>query len=72
MTRQATCERTSWMERPFMDYLAEVDWLLQSIYGITTDDTDLDMVAAAQEAGETPQGHVDWIAQHYDLEPIPQ
>ena len=55
-----------------MDYLIEVDWLLQDRYGITTDDTDLDMVAAAQEAGDTPQEHVDWIAEHFNLEPLPQ
>ena len=72
MTQQAKCECSPWMERPYMDYLAEVDWLLQRLYGLTTDDTDLAMVAAAQEAGDTPQEHVDWMAEHYDLQPLPQ
>ena len=72
MTPNATCDRSQWTERSYMDYLIEVDWLLQRLFGITTDDTDLAMVAAAQEAGDTPQEHVDWIAEHFNLEPLPQ
>ena len=72
MTLNATCDRSPWINRSYMDYLIEVDWLLQDRYGITTDDTDLDMVAAAQEAGATPQDHVDWMAKYYDLQPLPQ
>ena len=72
MTLNATCDRSPWINRSYMDYLIEVDWLLQDRYGITTDDTDLDMVAAAQEAGDTPQEHVDWIAEHFNLEPLPR
>ena len=59
-----------WSERPFVDYLCEVDRLLHELYGITSDD--LDAVAAAQEQGDSPQEHVDWIAQHCDLEPLPR
>lgn len=59
-----------WAERPFIDFMCEVDRLLYEKYGITSDD--LDAVAAAQEAGETPQEHVDWIAAHYELEPLPR
>ena len=63
-------DREAWSERPFIDYLCEVDRLLYEQYGITSED--LDAVAAAQEAGDTPQKHVDWIAEHYDLEPLPR
>lgn len=59
-----------WCERPFVDYMCEVDRLLYRQYGITADD--LDAVAAAQEQGESPQEHVDWIAEHYDLQPLPR
>ena len=60
----------AWSERPFIDYLCEVDSLLHGQYGIESED--LDAVAAAQEAGDTPQEHVDWIAEHYQLEPLPR
>ena len=56
---------TDWGDRPFIEYLCEVDRLLHDQYGITADD--LDAVAAAQEAGETPEEHVAWLAEHYDL-----
>ena len=59
-----------WAERPFIEFMCEVDRLLHEQYGITSDD--LDAVAAAQEAGETPQEHVDWIAAHNELEPLPR
>ena len=60
----------AWSERPFIAYLCEVDRLLHGQYGIESED--LDAVAAAQEAGDTPQEHVDWIAEHYQLEPLPR
>ena len=60
----------AWSERPFIDYLCEVDRLLHEQFGIESED--LDAVAAAQEAGESPQEHVDWIAEHYHLEPLPR
>ena len=63
-------EPSAWSERPFIDYLCEVDRLLHGQYGIESED--LDAVAAAQEAGDTPQEHVDWIAEHYQLEPLPR
>ena len=61
---------TDWGDRPFIDFVCEVDRLLYERYGTTADD--LDAVAAAQEAGDTPQEHVDWIAEHYQLEPLPR
>ena len=60
----------AWSERPLIDYLCEVDRVLHGQYGIESED--LDAVAAAQEAGDTPQEHVDWIAEHHQLEPLPR
>ena len=60
---------TDWGSRPFVEYMCEVDRLLHEQYGITADD--LDAVAAAQEAGETPEEHVVWLAERYDLCPLP-
>ena len=59
-----------WPDRPFVEYMCEVDRLLHERYGITAED--LDAVAAAQEAGDSPQEHVDWIAEHHQLEPLPR
>ena len=61
---------TGWSDLPFIEFLCEVDRLLHERYGIET--VDLEAVAAAQEAGESPQEHTDWIAERYDLEPLPQ
>ena len=60
---------TDWGDRPFVDYMCEVDRLLHDLFGITSDD--LGAVAAAQEAGETPEEHVEWLAEHYGLCPLP-
>jgi len=60
---------TGWSDCPFVEYMCEVDRLLHERYGITADD--LDAVAAAQEAGETPEEHVAWVAERYDLCPLP-
>ena len=65
-----TLECAAWCERPYIDYLCEVDRLLHEQYGITADD--LDAVATAQEAGDTPAEHVAWTAEHYDLQPLPR
>jgi len=56
---------TEWGSRPFVEYMCEVDRLLHELYGITAED--LDAVAAAQEAGETPEEHVAWLAERYGL-----
>ena len=63
-------EQSAWCERPYIEFLCEVDRLLYGQYGITSDDPDA--VAAAQEQGDSPQEHVDWIAEHYQLEPLPR
>lgn len=61
----------SWQERPFIDYLNAVDDLLEKHYGVTTDDTGVDMAASAQEAGWPPKEAVTAIANKYDLEQLP-
>ena len=58
-----------WGSRPFIEFLCEVDRLLHERYGITADD--LDAVAAAQEAGETPEELVVWLAERDELCPLP-
>ena len=67
--RSTSSARTDWGNRPFVEYMCEVDRLLHEQYGITADD--LDAVAAAQEAGETPEEHVAWLAEHHGLCPLP-
>ena len=67
--RNKSSAATGWAERPFVEYMCEVDRLLHERYGITSED--LDIVAAAQEAGDTPEGHIEWLAEHYGLEPLP-
>ena len=66
----ATTHEVPWCERPFIEFMCEVDRLLYGQYGFES--KDLDAVAAAQEVGESPQEHVDWIAEHFNLESLPQ
>ena len=68
--RSTSSAQADWGNRPFIEFLCEVDRLLHEQYGIES--VDLDAVAAAQEAGETPQEHADWIAERYDLAPLPR
>lgn len=56
-----------WQERPFIEYLDAVDDLLEAHYGITSNDTNMDMIAAGQEAGETPGEIAKAIGDKYDL-----
>lgn len=67
--RNTSSAATGWPDRPFVEYMCEVDRLLHERYGITSED--LDIVAAAQEAGDTPEEHIEWLAEHYGLEPLP-
>jgi len=59
-----------WQERPFIEFLNAVDDLLEARHGITSNDTNLEMIAAAHEAGEAPVEIVEQIAAKYDLERI--
>lgn len=67
--KRTSITATGWSDRPFVEYMCEVDRLLHEQYGITAED--LDGVAAAQEAGDTPEEHVEWLVEHYGLEPLP-
>ncbi len=67
--RSTSSAKIDWGTRPFIEFLCEVDRLLHERYGITADD--LDAVAAAQEDGMTPEEHVEWLAERYDLCPLP-
>lgn len=66
--KSKSCAATGWADRPFVEYMCEVDRLLHVRYGIESED--LAVVAAAQEAGDTPEEHVEWLAEHYGLEPL--
>lgn len=59
-----------WTELPFIDYLNAVDDLLEERYGITSKDTNMDLIATCQEAGEEPQECVAQITEKYGLERI--
>lgn len=57
---------------PFIDYLNAVDDLLEKYCGITSNDCGVEQIAQAQDAGDTPEQCVSWLAEKYDLEKIPQ
>jgi hypothetical protein len=57
----------NWQERPFIEFLNTTDALLEKRYGITSNDTSIELIAAAQEAGETPEEIVAFIGEKYDL-----
>jgi len=58
------------MEQPFKDYLNTVDDLLTTFYGITSDDTGLELITVCHKAGEPPEECVQQIADKYELENI--
>lgn len=57
----------TWNERPFIDYLNAVDRILERLYGVTSRDTGMEMIASAQEALMTPRDCAEEIGQKYDL-----
>lgn len=57
----------NWAEAPFIEYLNAVDDLLEGRYGVTSDDTGMELIAASQEAGIDPAECVDEIAGKYEL-----
>ena len=57
-------------QMPFIDYLNAVDDLLQTRYGITSNDAALEEIARAQEDESTPEEFVEWFGNHYDLDRI--
>lgn len=59
-------------EVPFIDYLNAVDDLLESRYGITSNDVDTDVIAGFQDEGWSPEDVVAWLGRKYDLTELPQ
>jgi hypothetical protein len=55
---------------PFIDYLNRVDALLESMFGITSNDVDVASIAGSQDDGWTPAECVEWLRQKYDLDRI--
>jgi len=56
-----------WSRRPFIDYLNAVDDRLERLYGITSRDANMDMIASCHEAGEPPAECATQIGDKYDL-----
>lgn len=52
---------------PFIDYLNRVDRILEHRYGVTSDDTGMEMIASAQEALLTAEECAEEIGQKYEL-----
>ncbi|MBL4712105.1 MAG: hypothetical protein JKX75_06355 [Gammaproteobacteria bacterium] len=50
---------------PFIDYLNAVDDLLETKYGITSIDTNMDFIASCQEEGVSPKECVGDLAVKY-------
>ncbi len=53
-------------QRPFIDYLNEVDAILEKKFGITSSDVDMEGIAAAQEAGDTAVEHAAWLGEQHN------
>jgi hypothetical protein len=52
---------------PFIEYLNAVDDLMESRYGITSNDVDAASIAGAQDNGWMPEECVQWLADKYEL-----
>ena len=52
---------------PFIDHLNAVDDILEQRYGVTSDDTGMEAIAAGQEAGEAPEAVAEGLAERYGL-----
>ena len=57
---------------PFMDYWQAVDAAMLKFFGIDTADVGIEpeLIASAQEEGQTPEGFALWYGDKYDLIPI--
>jgi L-fucose isomerase-like protein len=53
--RQRRKAMSQWNKKPFIDYLNAVDGLIEASTGKLTQQRDIDQVACAQEAGDTPE-----------------
>ena len=59
-----------WCKKPFIEYLNAVDDELTIRYGISSNDTNMDMIASCHECDETPEECVRQIGETYDLTQI--
>lgn len=57
---------------PFIVYWDAVDSLMEETYGIDTGDAgiDPDLIAAAQDDGQSPKDFVLWLGEKYSLTPL--
>ncbi len=57
---------------PFIVYWDAVDSLMEETYGIDTGDAgiDPDLIATAQEEGQSPEDFVLWFGERYNLTPL--
>lgn len=57
--------------QPFMAYVEAVDAAMKRLWGIDTTDAgiEMDRLAAAQEAGETPEAYAQWFGEKHGLTP---
>jgi hypothetical protein len=59
---------------PFIEYWEAVDAALLKFFGIDTSDAgiDADLIASAQEEGQTPEDFARWYGEKYDLTCVPR
>ena len=59
---------------PFIDYWDALDTAMLKFFGIDTGDAGIeaDLIAAAQEEGDTPEGFALWFGEKYGLTLISQ
>ena len=56
-----------WINRPFIDYLNAVDRILEHRYGVTSNDTGVEMIASSQESQLTPTECAEQIGNRLEL-----
>ena len=58
---------TDWGNVTFIAYLDEIDNVLERRYGVTSSDSDMDEIAAAQEGGDSPADYAAFYANQHGL-----
>ncbi len=54
-------------EKSFIDYLNAVDDLLESHFGFTSSNADMEMIASCQEEGATPEECCEMMGKKLDV-----
>jgi hypothetical protein len=57
-------------EMPFIDYLNEVDEILEAEYGIPASEANMDTIASCQECNQSPQECTWEITNKYGIDKI--